>query len=209
MNKEERTRYNKPTAVLPLHNIKAKYRTFLSVPMSVRPSAMQTVKQFANHFNIQPSLLRQWEAEPAFWDEVFSESRSVLGRAMADIMEALVARAKGGNVNAIKLSLEVLGVHHDKLEVQQTRANDQIIMVLPAGMEIPALPNYQDPLTLEEGEVVLTQTHIDDSMDYVIEQPVDNKESAPVTKMTLDVNTFPMRTPKGQWGNHAENEEDE
>ena len=156
MNQEERDKYNKPTAVLPLTNIKAKYRTFLSVPASVRPSQMNTVKQFADHFRIQASLLRQWESEPSFWNDVFGEAQSVLGRALSDIMEALAARAKAGNVNAIKLSLEVLGVHHDKLEVQQTKANDQIIMILPPGMEIPQLPNYMDSTTLEGGDALLT-----------------------------------------------------
>jgi hypothetical protein len=178
MNAEERSRYDKPTAVLPLTNIKAKYRTFLSVPMKIRPAGLQTVKQFADHFKIQASLLRQWEAEPDFWDNVFGEARSVLGRAMADVMDALVTRAKAGNVNAIKLSLEVLGVHHDKLEVQQTRANDQIIMVLPAGMDIPQLPNYQDPQLLERGEGVITQSHIDEGMDYVIDQTLEVEPQA-------------------------------
>jgi hypothetical protein len=171
MSREERDKYSKPTAVLPLTNIKAKYRTFLSVPASVRPDEMKTIKQFAAHFRIQASLLRQWEQEPNFWNDVFGEAQSVLGRALADVMEALVRRAKNGNVNAIKLALEVLGVHHDKLEVQQTKANDQIIMILPPGMEIPQLPNYQDSQALESGEGALTQTHIDDDMDYVIDTP--------------------------------------
>lgn len=187
MNREERTRYDKPTAVLPLTNIKAKYRTFLSVPMKARPSEMQTIKQFASHFNIQASLLRQWEAEPSFWNDVFGEAQSVLGRALADIMDALAVRAKAGNVNAIKLALEVLGVHHDKLEVQQTKANDQIIMVLPAGMAIPQLPNYQDPQTLESGEGMLTQTHIDETMDYTIEQTVEAEQPNDVSLAHLDV----------------------
>lgn len=203
MNREERDRYNKPTAVLPLTNIKAKYRTFLSVPSSVRPEEMKTTRQFADHFRIQASLLRQWELEPNFWNDVFSEAQSVLGRALADVMEALVARAKGGNVNAIKLALEVLGVHHDKLEVQQTKVNDQIIMVLPPGMEIPQLPSYQDQAELESSEGVLTQTHIDDTMDYVIDQAVqaESRSSGGMEHLA-----FPMRTPKGQWGNHAEDE---
>lgn len=203
MNKEEREKYNKPTAVLPLTNIKAKYRTFLSVPAVVRPTEMKTIKQFADHFRIQPSLLRQWELEPNFWNDVFGEAQAVIGRALADIMHSLAERAKAGNVNAIKLSLEVLGVHHDKLEVQQTKANDQIIMILPAGMEIPQLPNYQDSTALEGGEGILTQTHIDDSMDYVIDTPEPAEQQS---GGDMEHFTFPMRTPKGQWGNHGDDE---
>lgn len=199
MKADKFTGLSVPSAVLPLHNIKAKYRTFLSVPASLRPKGLQTVREFAEHFRIQASLLKQWESEPTFWDDVFGEAKAVLGRAMADIMASLAARAMAGNVNAIKLSLEVLGVHHDKMEVQQTRTNDQIIMVLPPGMEIPTLPNYtsQDQLDGEAG--VLTQTHIDESMDFIIDQPpMEEQQSGG----TLE-DTFPLRPPKGQWGNHG------
>ncbi len=173
MNKAERTKYNVPTVVLPLHTLKARYRTFLSVPMRYRPDNLRTIEEFASFYNIKPALLQQWESEPGFWDEVFNGARAVAGRALADVIDALVMRAKGGNVNAIKLALEMLGVHHDKLEVQHTKQQDQIIMVLPPGMSLPDVPVYGSDPVLAEGEEVLTQTHLGDDFDFVIRQPYE------------------------------------
>lgn len=170
MNRAERTRYDVPTVVLPLYNIKAKYRSFLAVPMRLRPKEVQTVDEFAEFYRIKPSLLRQWEMEPNFWDEVGNEAKAVVGRALSDVLDALVLRAKDGSVQAIKLALEFLGVHHDKMEVQHTRDQDQVILVLPPGMQLPQLPQYgAAPSGEAEGE--LSQTHIDDDMDFVIVQP--------------------------------------
>jgi len=169
--------YNRsPAVVTPLNNIKAKYRTILSVPTELRPEQFKTPADFARYFNLPVALLKQWEMEPGFWDSVFTEAQAVVGRAMADVMQSLARRAKSGNIQAIKLSLEVLGVHHDKMEVQHRLENDQVILVLPPGMELPELPKVTPPAQSAEVGAgpelseMLTQTHLlDGDMEFILD----------------------------------------
>jgi hypothetical protein len=173
----------------PLDLVKAKYLTFLSVPKKYRPDGLKTTRDFADHFGIPAGMLMQWEQQPGFITDVFMQSRAIIARNMAEIIEALVDRAKTGSVAAIKLALEVGGVHHDTVEVQHTKSQDQIILVLPPGMEIPNLPQIGDGNSNTiEGEIVGPQ-HIDSDMDFIL--GVSGKEEvttgANKTPTTFDV----------------------
>jgi DNA-binding transcriptional MerR regulator len=149
----------------PLDLIKAKYRTFLSVPKRYRPEGLKTAKEFADRFGVPAGTLLHWEQEPGFVDDIFAESRAIITRNMADILQSLVDRATTGSITAIKLALEVLGVHHDKVEVQHTRHQDQIILVLPEGMSLPAIGNVGDDTVEGEYEEV---KHLDEDMNFVL-----------------------------------------
>jgi len=48
---------------------------------------------------------------------------------MTIIMEALLERAASGSVQAIKLCLDLLGVHSDNLEIKHTYDDDQLVLV--------------------------------------------------------------------------------
>ena len=157
-----------PMYMSPLELVKAKYQTFLSVPKKYRPDGLKTTRDFAEHFGIPAGMLMQWEQQPGFITDVFTQSRAIIARNMAEIIEALVDRAKTGSVSAIKLALEVGGVHHDTVEVQHTKSQDQIILVLPPGMEIPNLPQLGDgSADVVDGEIVGPQ-HIDSDMDFIL-----------------------------------------
>jgi len=181
----------------PLNLVKDKYRTFLAVPSEYRPDGLKTTRDFATHFNVPTATLVQWEREPDFLTDVFVQSRAIIARDMADIIQALVNRAKTGSVQAIKLALEVGGVHHDTVEVQHTKSQDQIILVLPPGMEMPALPQVGQLPSDDtvEGEIV-GPSHIDSDMDFILGLSGKDAAKAP---MTIEVEGQPRKfgSPRG------------
>lgn len=174
------------TYMSPLDLVKAKYQTFLAVPKKYRPDGLKTTRDFAEKFGVPASTLVQWEQQPGFLTDVFVQARAIIARDMAEIIDALVERAKAGSVSAIKLALEVGGVHHDTVEVQHTKSQDKIILVLPPGMEIPNLPQIGDGTEdVVEGEVV-APLHIDSDMDFVLgvsgsEEQSSNAARLPIT----------------------------
>ena len=153
-----------------MSDIKSKYRTFIAVPRKFRPKGLKTTKDFAQHFGLHPATLLQWEQEPGFAISVFAEAQAVLSRSLADIMQALADRAMEGSVAAIKLSLEVLGVHHDKMEIQHHNDSDQIILVLPPGMTLPGMGEVKQLKSANDpAEEIVTHSHISDDMIFVLD----------------------------------------
>jgi len=109
--------------------IEDKYRTWLGTPERLRPAGLRTKKQFAEKLDVELNTLITWEMQPRFWDDVFARARSIIGGEMTIIMEALLERAASGSVQAIKLCLDLLGVHSDNLEIKHTYDDDQLVLV--------------------------------------------------------------------------------
>jgi len=116
--------------------IEEKYKAWLGTPQRLRPVGLTTKNQFAKKFDIDPETLELWQLQPRFWDDVFASARSIIGSEMSSIMEALLERAEGGSVQAIKLCLDLLGVHSDSLELTHSFKNDQLVLVY-GNAEIP------------------------------------------------------------------------
>jgi len=107
------------------------YITWLSIPEEFRPKDLRTKREITESLGVDQDTIWAWEHKVGFWDEVFAGARSVLGREMPAMLEAMLERAKGGSVQAAKLCFQLLGVHADKLEMNVTKQDDRIILVLP------------------------------------------------------------------------------
>jgi len=107
-----------------------KYQLWSGLPKGLRPDGMKTTAQFASAIKVSPETLYVWENTLGWWDEVYQRAKSIIGRALSDVMSALVIKAKAGNVPAAKLCLSMLDLHNDKLTVEQDLLADQLIIVL-------------------------------------------------------------------------------
>jgi len=116
--------------------VEEKYRIWLGTPQRMRPAKLTTRRQFAKEFEVDLETLDLWQVQPHFWDDVFAQARSVIGLEMSAVMEALLERATDGSVQAIKLCLDLLGVHSDSLELKHSFDNDQLVLVY-GDKEIP------------------------------------------------------------------------
>jgi len=116
--------------------IEQKYKAWLGTPARFRPPGITTPKQFAAKFDVDMETLELWQLRPRFWDDVFASARTVIGTELSSIMESLLVRAQGGSVQAIKLCLDLLGVHADTLELKHTFQDDQLVLIY-GNKEIP------------------------------------------------------------------------
>jgi hypothetical protein len=123
--------------IQPLAGILSRYKLWRSLPPGDRPEALRTDKEFAKYYNVSLSTLRQWESSPAFWEECFAIAKNTIGQRLPEILSALAARAATGNVPAVKLALEVLGVHRDKVQHTLDVDDDRLVVIMPAGMAMP------------------------------------------------------------------------
>jgi len=118
-----------------------------------RPANLRTHEQVAEKLGVTVGSLIRWENTPGFWQSLFETSLAQAGRRLPEILDSLVRKALSGSVPAIKLSLEVLGVHHDVLEQRVLREDDRLVII----MAPPSLPRPEpnatrptpEPLTLE------------------------------------------------------------
>lgn len=81
---------------------------------------------YAAQTNTAPKTLTNWKNLPEFreeWDRRLQEL-NVDPERVQEVMDALHIKAKGGDVRAIKLYLEVIDRFRPKVEVEVTRASD-------------------------------------------------------------------------------------
>jgi len=123
--------------------IQGKLITWLSTPRALRPEGLKTWRQFSKLTGIEVETLHRWTLLPGFWDDVFVSSRAIVGRELAEILSSLVEKAKSGNVQATKLCLSILGVHADKIEIEQSFADDQVVVVLSGAQAAQKLQENQ------------------------------------------------------------------
>ena len=92
------------------------YQIWLAVPPDFRPKGLVTEDNFCVMHRVTPDDLRVWRLQPGFWDGVHGHLRHIIGDALPDIYRALTSKAKQGNINAIKLCLQQLGVYVERTE---------------------------------------------------------------------------------------------
>lgn len=131
-----------------------KYMTWLATPHSMRPSDLKTRTAMARRLEVDEDTLSMWELDQGFWDDVFTQARSVIGREMVPIMEEMARRAQKGSVQAAKFCFQILGVHSDKVEIKNTYDDDQLVLISrshgsspPVG---PAMGSADEPEDEEE-----------------------------------------------------------
>ena len=122
----------------------SKYQLWLAAPRAARPKDLRSRQAVAKRLGVTTPTLRRWEVEPGWWDSVFAQARAIVGRELGSILRAMVIQARGGSVTAAKLCLEVLGVHHTKVQHEIDMRSDQLIVVLHPD----ALPPGQHPAQL-------------------------------------------------------------
>ena len=178
-------------SIAPVSAIIARYKLWSSLPTDERPQAIQSKKDFAAYYGVSLSTLRQWEADPKFWEDTFAMAKNILGNRLAEVLTALGNRASSGNIPAVKLFLEVLGVHHDKIEHTVDFDDDRLVVIMPAGMALPEHLQHstKQPLQLEDNSL----------MYEMVDQPVMEKAAVTaITRSDLDINELkPRRIPRG------------
>lgn len=92
-----------------------KFIQWLALPRAQRSPATQA--EFAKTINVHETTLSDWKKLPGFMAEVTAIAREQLRDALSDVYGALVKRALDGDVQAIKLALEVSGEYTPKQKV--------------------------------------------------------------------------------------------
>ena len=107
-----------------------KYQFWLAVPAKDRPKSLRTKRQVASALRVSESTLALWESLPGWWLAVHEHAIATLGNDLQEILTTLSERAKQGNVSAIKLALQVLGLFSEKTEQEVTHHHDQLMVVV-------------------------------------------------------------------------------
>lgn len=92
----------------------------------------KTEEEFAQQIGVTDRTLRRWKQLPGFWDGVRNEARANLKAAIGRIYGALIQEAESGNFQHIKLALEMLGEHTDK--IQHVTWKDEVVKLIQSGM---------------------------------------------------------------------------
>lgn len=103
-----------------------KYLDWVAMPKSMRNP--KTVDLFAKSIGVDRTSLWRWSKLPGFAEEVARSGRDYLKSELSEIFGALVKRALDGDVQAIKLALEVSGEYTPKqkvdLDIDVTKLSD-------------------------------------------------------------------------------------
>lgn len=92
-----------------------KFIEWLALPKAQRKPKTQA--GFAELIGMHETTLSDWKKIPGFMAEVTTIAREQLRDALSDVYGALVKRALDGDVQAIKLALEVSGEYTPKQKV--------------------------------------------------------------------------------------------
>jgi hypothetical protein len=109
------------------------YQAWLALPPKMRPQGIVTRREFAAHAAVDEATLLEWEHTHGWWNDVFEQARNIVGRALPEVMESMVGRAVAGNVQAMKLCMETLGVRVEELSVKHTYDDDQLMVIVGGG----------------------------------------------------------------------------
>jgi len=116
--------------MLPDTILKSKYRLWSATPKHLRVSDLQTREQIATALQVDIDTVTRWEQTPDWWNGVFAYARAIIGRELGSIAHSAVQEAIAGDVSAMKLCHELLGVHSDKLELTHALKDDQLVVIL-------------------------------------------------------------------------------
>lgn len=106
------------------------YMAWSALPKSERKPA--TEAEIAAKVGVDDRTLRRWKQLPGFWDGVRDEARANLKSSIGRIYDALIKEAEAGSYQHVKLALEMLGEHTDK--IQHITWRDKIIKLIQSGM---------------------------------------------------------------------------
>jgi transcriptional regulator with XRE-family HTH domain len=135
------------------------YEIWKATPPAARQEGQQTEEQVAALLGVTITTLRDWERQPEFWMNVFQESRRILGNSIPQVLDALVKKASGGSVTAIKLLLEVLGLHVDKIEQRVHMEDDRLVIVMaPDPPKDPLPASQQDAQQQQDQPLPITDS---------------------------------------------------
>lgn len=130
---------------------KEAYIRWLALPEVLRPDDMKSREQFIEFMKVDELALYTWESEPGFWAEVYSLAGAVIGRELPEIMQAMVDKAKGGNVAATKLCMQMLGVFTEKTSTHVSFEDDQLVLVVGSMQQMKDEQQQQQPKQIEAG----------------------------------------------------------
>jgi hypothetical protein len=108
-----------------------KYLEWVATPKAAREQ--KTLTAFAKKIGVDRTTLWRWSSVPQFREAVLQAARSYLKDELPEIYGALADRAKGGDVPAIKLALEVSGEYTPRQDL--TSGGEKIaapVVYLPA-----------------------------------------------------------------------------
>lgn len=107
-----------------------KYMAWSALPSSERKPT--TEAEIAAEIGVDDRTLRRWKQLPGFWDGVKNEARANLKGSIGRIYNALIKEAETGSFQHIKLALEMLGEHTDK--IQHVTWKDEVVKLIQSGM---------------------------------------------------------------------------
>lgn len=106
------------------------YMEWESLPKSERKP--KTIEEFSKQLGITSRTIRNWKQLPGFWDGVRNEGRANLRASVSRLYRALINEAEGGSYQHLKLALEMLGEHTDR--IQHVTWKDEVINLIKNGM---------------------------------------------------------------------------
>lgn len=122
-----------------------KYQLWLATPRSCRPKDLRTYKAVAERLGVGRTTLREWEVAPGWWEEVYSQARSIIGKDLGSILNSMVTEAINGSVPAAKLCLEALGVHVEEIKHRHTLESDRLVIIMHPNALPPTSPSLPSP----------------------------------------------------------------
>ena len=93
------------------------FAEWLAVPKKMREP--RTQKELATVLNVQPETLSKWKKDQGLQELVFEMARTRLEVELPDIMQVIVDKAKEGQIQFVKLVLELTNKHSEKITVKQ------------------------------------------------------------------------------------------
>lgn len=96
------------------------------MPKNVREekTGVKTQKEFAEKVDVSPTTLSNWKKEPGFMNDVERLRRDHLDEKLSDVYQALIRRAKEGDVRAIKTALKQAGRYQEDLSEDSINENE-------------------------------------------------------------------------------------
>lgn len=103
-----------------------KYQEWLALPKALRTPKTQAL--LAKELGYDPATLWRWSQQPGFTDAVKQFAKHHLQSEVPAVLEALAKRAKGGDVPAMKLFLEMSGDYIQRTDM--TSAGEKVGLII-------------------------------------------------------------------------------
>lgn len=113
-----------------------RFQEWLALPKSDRPEGFQHQYQVAEALGVHFNTLVNWKRLPGFWEAVYSNSRSIIGMDIPEILASMSHQAKTGSVSAAKLCLQVLEVLKEE-QTHKIEYTEPLTVILSPNQELP------------------------------------------------------------------------